>query len=163
MTQTAIVQDSPMFRCGARCAERSASATASNVHDIVETLGELSKVDYTTYTRVSREWVKGYCTVDGNPDGRALKTGQNAWARLFKLAYGVSASAAKPKSTSDDAVRKAESRATTDTDETAEPKTVSFKTSDIGKLSDVEKALILALRAKGYATKDYAALIETLR
>jgi len=163
MTQTAIVQDSPMYRCGARCAERSASATASNVHDIVETLGELSKVDYATYTRISREWVKGYRTVDGNPEGRELKTAQNAWARLFKLAYGFSPSAVKPRSTSPDAVRKAESRAAADTDETAEPKTVSFKTSDIGKLSEIEKALILALRAKGYADKDYAALLETLR
>jgi len=157
MTQTAIVQDSLMYRCGARCAERSASATAHNVHDILDTLGELSKVDYTTYTRVSREWVKGYRTVNGNPDGRELKTAQNAWGRLFKLAYGFSPSAVKPRSTSADAVRKAESRAS------AEPKTVSFKASDIGKLSDIEKALILALRAKGYADKDYAALLETLR
>ena len=163
MTQTAIVQDSPMFRCGARCAERSASATAHNVHDIVETLGELSKVDYTTYTRVSREWIKGYRTVDGNPEGRELKTAQNAWARLFKLAYGFSPSAVKPRSTSPDAVRKAEARASAEPAEPAEPSTVSFKTSDIGKLSEIEKALILALRAKGYADKDYAALLETLR
>ena len=152
-----------MFRCGARCAERSASATANNIHDILDTMGELSKVDYTTYTRISREWVKGYRTVDGNPEGRELKTAQNAWSRLFKLAYGFSPSAVKPRSTSPEAVRKAEARATTDTDETAEPKTVSFKTSEIGKLSDVEKALILALRAKGYADKDYATLLETLR
>jgi hypothetical protein len=160
MTQNAIVQDSPMFRCGARCAERSASATASNVHDIIGTLGEIAKVDYVTYTRVSREWVKGYRTVNGNPEGRELKTAQNAWARLFKLAYGFSPSAVKPRSTSADAVRKAEARATA---EPAEPKTVSFKASDIGKLSDIEKTLILALRAKGYADKDYATLLETLR
>ena len=159
MTQTQILTDSPVFKCGARCAERVSHATAENVHDLVATLGTLSHFDYATYTRVSREWQRGYRTVNGNPDGRTADTARKAWGKLYTLAYGVSPRASKPRSTSYEATRRADNRATP---ELATPKTVSFTASDTLTLSDIERQFILALRARNLAEKDYAAILASL-
>ncbi len=166
MTQTELVQDSPMFACGIRCAERHATARAENVADIIDTMGSVETFDYATYTRVAKAWKKGYKTVDGNPDGRTDDAANLAWGRIFKEAYGFTPSALKPKSGSASAQRKAEQRSAAksqtastttdadadDTEDNPEPIT----------LTPEETSFIIALRAKNLAAKDYARILATL-
>ena len=163
MTQTEIVKNSPAYRCGVRVSERLANCDVENCTDIRETIGAFDRLDAVTFARITKEWKRGYSAVKGTIEPRTSHAADIAWGRLIYATYGVKLSTVKPRSTSPEALRKAAQRAanrenapkTENTDAPTTDNTTLTLTSD-------EIALILALRAKGLASKDYASLIASL-